>query len=118
MLLTECVPSKYVSLAGTLLVVWDSAISYWLTLYFRYISTHGPYIFWFALLINTAVLIVTFWIPESPKWLAANGQIGEAKRSLRKIAKYNGVKDFVLESLDTEITSKSSPVGISESQQI
>lgn len=35
-----------------------------------------------------------WWIPESPYWLLSSGKDEEAKKLLRKVAKYNGVENF------------------------
>ena len=37
-----------------------------------------------------AVVIIWFWLPESPKYLVACGKIDEAKAALEKIARQNG----------------------------
>ena len=48
-----------------------------------------------------AVAIIWFWLPESPKYLVANGKLDEARASLRKIAHQNGkhLPDHIFDGL-------------------
>ena len=90
-LLTELVPDKNASFAGTALMVGDSAATLYISFYFRYITPYQNPIVWFGFLLNIVTLIATFWIPESPRWLVSIGDYEGAKRCYQRIANLNRV---------------------------
>lgn len=93
-LLTELVPEKSASLAGTSYMIGDAVCTLYYTFYFRYISKDSLPLWWVSLFLNVVGFGLTFFIPESPKWLVSQGQYQQAKRNFKKIAKMNGVENF------------------------
>ena len=51
--------------------------------------------------------ILTFQVPESPRWLLENGRGEEARVTLIKIAKFNRIQvsETLLKELDTNLAS-------------
>lgn len=49
------------------------------------------------------LIILHYWIPDSPRWLLKNGKVKEAKTILLEAAKVNGKKDFSKEDLDKQL---------------
>uniref|UniRef100_A0A8B9R0G9 Solute carrier family 22 member 7 n=1 Tax=Anas platyrhynchos TaxID=8839 RepID=A0A8B9R0G9_ANAPL len=52
--------------------------------------------------------IIYLWVPESARWLIANGKVKQAHKHLLRCARMNGMKDFALspEALRTITTDK------------
>ncbi|CAJ1054177.1 solute carrier family 22 member 7-like [Xyrichtys novacula] len=53
----------------------------------------------------TAAIIAWWWLPESARWLLANGRIEEAKKYLVQCAKVNGKNEYT-SKLDSETLAK------------
>uniref|UniRef100_UPI0037E8992B solute carrier family 22 member 7a n=1 Tax=Semicossyphus pulcher TaxID=241346 RepID=UPI0037E8992B len=53
----------------------------------------------------TAAIIAWWWLPESARWLLANGRIEEAKKYLVQCAKMNGKNEYT-SKLDSETLAK------------
>ncbi|XP_060889875.1 solute carrier family 22 member 7a [Labrus mixtus] len=53
----------------------------------------------------TAAIIAWWWLPESARWLLANGRIEEAKKYLVQCAKMNGKNEYT-SKLDSETLGK------------
>ena len=51
-------------------------------------------------LISLTCVISIYFIPESPRWLIAQGKVKEAKEVILKAARQNDVETFVLPSCD------------------
>lgn len=49
------------------------------------------------------LLIVYYWIPDSPRWLIKHGRVDEAKNILLEAAKVNGKEDFAEDDLDKQL---------------
>jgi len=45
---------------------------------------------------NTVFSPRTRWVPESARWLIANGKVKQAHRHLLRCARMNGRKDFTV----------------------
>jgi len=99
LLLQENVPERNAAFAGTMLNISYSFSTLMLTFYYRYISQNSSYIFYLCLTINFIVVICTFYLPESVKWLISVQRYREAKDALRTIAHLNGVSELSINSL-------------------
>lgn len=53
------------------------------------------------------LIILYYWIPDSPRWLLKHGRVNEAKQVLLKAAKVNGKKDFLEEDLNKQLKALS-----------
>ncbi|KAM9561872.1 solute carrier family 22 member 7 [Guaruba guarouba] len=53
-------------------------------------------------------IVCLWWVPESARWLIANGQVKQAHRNLLRCARMNGRKDFTVspEALRKMVTDK------------
>lgn len=101
-LLTELVPERYQTFVGTALMCGDSAATLYLTFYYRFISKKSYAIFWVGLFLNILTFITTLFVPESVKWLISVKQYRRAKEGLYRIAKFNGITDFQMNSFKKE----------------
>lgn len=97
-LLTESTPKKHQVVFGAAYVISDSVATLYVTFILRYISNNISTVLWIAFSCNVIALITGLLLPESPKWLVERGQERLAMKSIAKIAKYNGVKDFDVNS--------------------
>ena len=80
----------------------DSAATLYLTFYYRFISKKSYAIFWVGLFLNILTFITTLFVPESVKWLISVKQYRRAKEGLYRIAKFNGITDFQMNSFKKE----------------
>lgn len=87
----EIVPNNSRSFICSVINVWDLSFTFWLNLYIMLFSKQWFYIFAFYTLIGIiALIILTIFTPESPKWLHMQGRTQEAVQVLEKIARFNG----------------------------
>ena len=80
----------------------DSAATLYLTFYYRFISKDSYAIFWVGLFLNVLTFVTTLFVPESVKWLISVKQYNRAKDSLHRIARFNGITDFQINSFKIE----------------
>ena len=76
---------------GSVILFMDSAAILILPLYHRFLSKNWLYFQMFSLGLNAFSAISLFIIPESPKYLIGRAKFEEARESLCKIARFNGV---------------------------
>jgi len=74
-------------------MIGDTSAILYLTFYYRFISKNSYPIFWFGFALNILTFMLAFFIPESPAWLVSMKRYDEARKSLHKIAKWNGAAD-------------------------
>lgn len=103
-LLTELVPEKWGAAVGTSINLGYASAYLYITLYYRYISRKSYPLFWAGLVLNVMAVGATFLIPESGKWLVSVKQYRKARESFEWIAKFNGVKNFKLNTFGSELT--------------
>lgn len=65
-----------------------------MTFYLVYISPYASSFLWFAIAMNAAGSIATFFYPESPRYLFGVDDFEGCSLALEKIARFNGVKDY------------------------
>jgi MFS family permease len=76
---------------GSIWISCDSIILIAITIYYKFLSKNWKPVFIFALVLNIIVLaIVVLVLPESPKWLFNKKKLGEFKKAITKMAKFNG----------------------------
>lgn len=62
-----------------------------------YVSRNWHVLNWFIGLYSLVILILTYYfLPESPAWLIAMSHHNKAIKTLKKIAKTNGIKNYIL----------------------
>ena len=61
-------------------------------IYFKYISKDWLNLYWYFLMISIAGTIVSFIMPESPRYLISLGDFKRARESFNFIARMNGRK--------------------------
>ena len=99
--LMELVPAKARAMVALLLGTMDSMTMIYATIYFRYFTHDSVYWELFSAFQNIIVLIlVFFYLPESPKWLFEKGYLREAKETLIQIANSNGLNGEALRDIN------------------
>jgi len=92
-MMTDFSPKKYSSILGTMWNVSESLVGIMIVIYFRYISRNWYWIELYAFCQGViTLLILVYFIPESPKWLYDNQKYEECYNTLNQIASYNGIK--------------------------
>lgn len=100
----EVTDSKYKSMFGTILNIFDGGILILDYFYFFFVSKDWLYLHLFLLLMGVASFVVMFILPESPKYLLSMGKHQEALNALETIAKFNGrLSQFRLAIQGTEL---------------
>jgi uncharacterized membrane protein len=70
----------------------DASALLFITAWYR-VYPQAKALVWFGFLLNIISFIMSFFIPESPRWLLANGREEEAKIAINRIAKFNRIKE-------------------------
>jgi MFS family permease len=84
----ELAPERYMKLTGTLWLIMDGSTYLWLTIYYRWIAKDWiPTIEFAVAYIFVCLLILLFYIPESPKWLYDKKRYAECQENLLFMAK-------------------------------
>lgn len=94
-LISEIVPMKYRAVYGS---------NYWIFWGLGYIGIPGiayatkdwRLMKWYSSIPQLVYLSFIFLVPESPRWLSTMGRKREAKKMLRKIARWNGRGDLAI----------------------
>lgn len=94
LLLMELVPKKTSSTVGAALMVCQGSVLIYWSIYFVWIDYNAKYMLGVGVILNFITAILSFFIPESPKYLFGKEKFDEARNSLKKIASGNGVSDF------------------------
>lgn len=80
----ELAPSKYSDIMGCGFMFVEMSITLWISLYFRYISTNWIYLAQFgAFNALWPVILISIFVPESPKWLYSMKRYTECQESLK-----------------------------------
>lgn len=80
---------------GTAVLFADAATMILVSLYFRFVSKYWLPFQIGSLAFNVlSVTLLWIFIPESPKYLLSKGKIEQAKKAIKWIAKFNGVKSI------------------------
>ena len=95
----EFLSKQYQVYSSILTQIFLALIPITLSLYFWKINIHWNYYFYGCLTISIIVSILSFFIPESPRWLVSKNRSKEAKEILNKIAEINS-KEKIPEHLD------------------
>lgn len=53
---------------------------------------------------TVALIILCYWIPDSPRWLLKHGRVNEALRILKNAARVNEIDDFSEDNLNKQLT--------------
>jgi MFS family permease len=94
LLLMELVPKKTSSTVGAALMVCQGSVLIYWSIYFVWIGSNAKYMLGLGVILNFVTAILSFFIPESPKYLFGKERFDEARKSLKTIASRNGVSDF------------------------
>ena len=94
LIMAEVAPEGVVHWIAASWLAVESLIPAIIAIYFRYISIDWIWIQVFGLGITFFALIaVTCWVPESPKWLYKQGKYQDCNIILKRMAKFNGIKE-------------------------
>jgi len=77
---------------GVAFAVGDVVVTLYVTLLLRYVTNLASTLVWIGFAINCTAFILSFWLVESPTWMASVGQKGHAARTFAYIAKFNGMQ--------------------------
>ena len=103
----EVIPTASRGFISFLLGSIDCMTMIYATVYFKYLTHDSIYWELFSGCQNILMLIlVLYYLPESPRWLYEKGQYQKAKETLIMIANKNGVDGSVLR--DCEFTNETS----------
>ena len=72
LLVSELSQTKHAALTGTALMVGDAAATLYCTLWYR-VCPYAKGMVWIGFAANIATFIMSFFIPESPRWYLSNG---------------------------------------------
>lgn len=85
----EIIPRKYTKTVGSLYNTLDAGTMIMTALYFNYISKAWVYLATFFFCISMVSLVLSLFLPESPKYLVAKGDFKNAKMIYNEIARVN-----------------------------
>ena len=94
LLLMELVPKKTSSTVGAALMVCQGSVLIYWSIYFVWIDYNAKYMLGVGVILNFITAILSFFIPESPKYLFGKEKFDDARKSLKTIASRNGVSNF------------------------
>lgn len=72
-LLTESVPKKNQSIIGGLFAVSDCIATLYITFLLRYVTNNALTIIWIGFGLNFVAAVLSFFLVESPEWMASVG---------------------------------------------
>ena len=75
-------------------MIGDCSATLYITFYLRFISHSIQPIIWVGFALNVLSLVTAFWLIESPLWLISVGENERAKKNIKFIARFNGIKDL------------------------
>ncbi|CDW80967.1 organic cation [Stylonychia lemnae] len=92
----EIVRAKHSNMIGSLYNIFDSITMIMASLYYKYISDDyiGIHLVFFVFILSSA--LISFTLPESPKFLISVKKYKEARQALNTIAEKNGKKKLSL----------------------
>jgi MFS family permease len=88
----EIIRKGHANVIGSLYNTLDAMTMIFTTLYYLYISRNWYYISVCFFSITIIALIISFFLPESPKFLVSKGHFLKAKHSFNRIASINNMK--------------------------
>mmetsp|Transcript_25015 Transcript_25015/g.33534 ORF Transcript_25015/g.33534 Transcript_25015/m.33534 type:complete len:98 (+) Transcript_25015:1118-1411(+) len=68
----------------------DMIATFYVLFLLRYIKNDGSVLIWLGFALTLLAFILSFWLVESPTWLASLGHELEAAKKFAYIAKVNG----------------------------
>lgn len=87
--LTEMFPKKRQVVAVTINLVENSTVYILGTIYFWQVSRNWFYFVLFGYIVSVTTCLMSFFVPESPRFLLAHGKLEETKKAINLIAKFN-----------------------------
>ena len=94
--LIEMVPSRWKTLAGTLMHSVNSLTFVFSAIYFWFVSKEWRWLIIYAICANIITCIAILFIPESPLYCHSIRDYDKARTSISKIAKFNKYEGFSL----------------------
>ncbi|XP_062525995.1 organic cation transporter protein [Bombyx mori] len=110
-IIAETVGASYREMGVSLGLVPDGFAQASLAAFAYYSSTWKMYLFGFTV-VSILIVVLLFFVPESPRWLVANGKSDAAIEVLTKAAKINKRSPTEIESI---VTQRISEIKINES---
>ena len=92
----EFLPIKSTQLAAATTLGLDNLILMFSSLFFMYISKEWKALFGLGTIMSYIALVVTYHMPESPKFLVNKNKFQEARDVITEIAAFNQVKELKL----------------------
>ena len=101
----ECIPLAQKQFAVNFVMVCEALYVMLIAFYYQFLSKNWQYLQIFGLLqITAALLFATTNFCESPKFLFNVGRYEEARKSIAKIARFNGITDLPDFKFTEEVT--------------
>lgn len=98
----EFLPHKRTALATALILGIDGLVLTWTSLYFWLLDNSWSRFFSISVLATIVAFILVLSLPESPKFLVTKRKYERARKVISKIAKINGLTNFLFEADDEE----------------
>lgn len=88
----EVIMKGHANIIGSLYNTLDATTMIFTTLFYKYVSKEQIYISTCFFALTVLALVITFFLPESPKFLVSKGHFLKAKHSFNRIASMNNMK--------------------------
>ena len=112
---SEVIKTTHATVIGSFYNVFDGCTMIISSIYFKYISKEWIYLYEFFLGMCVISTLLTFFMPESPRYLISIGDFKRARQSFNFIARMNGrkpldpINERFVEELEYKIPARSPP---------
>ena len=90
----EFLPQKSTSMATSITLGVDGLVLMWSSLWFMMIDNHWKTLYGCAVVATWFTILITYFMPESPKFLLSKGRFDETRKVITLMAKTNKLEKF------------------------